>query len=39
MIQNHPEQLLAPIIVIWLLIFAWSLFGDALNDVFNPRTR
>ncbi|HJM54519.1 MAG TPA: ABC transporter permease [Dehalococcoidia bacterium] len=38
-IQNHPEQLLAPIIVIWLLIFAWSLFGDALNDVFNPRTR
>ncbi len=37
--QNHPEQLLAPIIVIWLLIFAWSLFGDALNDVFNPRTR
>ena len=37
--QNHPEQLLAPIIVIWLLIFAWSLFGDALNDVFDPRTR
>lgn len=37
--QNHPEQLLAPIIVIWLLIFAWSLFGDALNDAFNPRAR
>lgn len=38
-IQNHPEQLLAPIAVIWLLIFSWSLLGDALNDVFNPRTR
>ncbi|MFP6594464.1 MAG: ABC transporter permease subunit [Dehalococcoidia bacterium] len=38
-IQQHPEQLLAPIAVIWLLIFTWSLLGDALNDVFNPRTR
>ncbi|MCH8103134.1 MAG: ABC transporter permease [Chloroflexi bacterium] len=38
-LQNHPEQLLAPIAVIWALIFCWNLLGDALNDVFNPRTR
>ncbi len=38
-LQNHPEQLLAPIVVIWALIFCWNLLGDALNDVFNPRTR
>ena len=38
-LRDHPEQLLAPIVVIWLLIFCWNLLGDALNDVFNPRTR
>lgn len=38
-LRNHPEQLLAPIVVVWLLIFCWNLLGDALNDVFNPRTR
>ena len=38
-LQNHPEQLLAPIIVVWLLIFAWNILGDALTDVLNPRTR
>lgn len=38
-LRDHPEQLLAPIIVVWLLIFCWNLLGDALNDVFNPRTR
>ncbi|MBI4305349.1 MAG: ABC transporter permease [Chloroflexi bacterium] len=38
-LRNHPEQLLAPIAVVWLLIFCWNLLGDALNDVFNPRTR
>ncbi|MBM32460.1 MAG: hypothetical protein CL764_06370 [Chloroflexi bacterium] len=38
-LKNHPEQLLAPIIVVWLLIFCWNLLGDALTDVFNPRSR
>ncbi len=38
-LRDHPEQLLAPIVVVWLLIFCWNLLGDALNDVFNPRTR
>ncbi|MBI2965554.1 MAG: ABC transporter permease, partial [Chloroflexi bacterium] len=33
-LRNHPEQLLAPIAVVWLLIFCWNLLGDALNDVF-----
>jgi ABC-type dipeptide/oligopeptide/nickel transport system permease subunit len=38
-LQNHPEQLLAPVAVVWLLILCWNLLGDALADVFNPRTR
>ncbi|MBI4219151.1 MAG: ABC transporter permease [Chloroflexi bacterium] len=38
-LRNHPEQLIAPIAIVWLLIFCWNLLGDALNDVFNPRTR
>ena len=38
-LKNHPEQLLAPIIVVWLLIFCWNLLGDALTDVFNPRSK
>ena len=38
-LQNHPEQLLAPIAVVWLLIFCWNLLGDALTDVLNPRSR
>jgi len=38
-LRDHPEQLLAPIIVVWLLIFCWNIVGDALNDVFNPRAR
>jgi len=38
-LRDHPEQLLAPIIVVWLLIFCWNIIGDALNDVFNPRAR
>lgn len=36
-LRDHPEQLLAPIVVIWLLIFCWNIVGDALNDVLNPR--
>jgi ABC-type dipeptide/oligopeptide/nickel transport system permease subunit len=38
-LRDHPEQLLAPIMVVWLLIFCWNIVGDALNDVFNPRAR
>jgi ABC-type dipeptide/oligopeptide/nickel transport system permease subunit len=38
-LRDHPEQLLAPIIVVWLLIFCWNIVGDALIDVINPRTR
>ena len=38
-LRDHPEQLLAPIIVVWLLIFCWNIVGDALNDVLNPRAR
>ncbi|NQW20271.1 MAG: ABC transporter permease [Chloroflexi bacterium] len=38
-LRDHPEQLLAPIIVVWLLIFCWNIVGDALNDVLNPRSR
>ena len=34
-----PWMLLAPGIVAWTLVLAWNLFGDALNDVLNPRTR
>ena len=36
-LTNHPEQLLAPIIVIWIMIFCWNIIGDALTDILNPR--
>lgn len=38
-IREEPWMLLAPGIAAWLLILAWNLLGDALNDVLNPRTR
>ena len=38
-LTQHPEQLLAPVAVVWLLIFAWNILGDALTDVLNPRSR
>ena len=38
-LREHPHLLLPPVIVVGLLIFAWSLLGDALNDVLNPRAR
>jgi len=34
-----PWMLLAPGTAALLLIFAWNLLGDALNDALNPRTR
>lgn len=36
-LTNHPEQLLAPIIVIWVMIFCWNIIGDALTDILNPK--
>ena len=38
-IDNYPYLLLAPAIVVAMLIFAFNLLGDALNDVLTPRTR
>lgn len=38
-LRNHPHLLLAPAIVVGVLIFAFNLLGDALNDVFTPRAR
>ena len=36
-LTNHPEQLLAPIIEIWIMIFCWNIIGDALTDILNPK--
>jgi ABC-type dipeptide/oligopeptide/nickel transport system permease subunit len=38
-LRNHPEQILVPVGIMAALIYCWNLLGDALNDVFNPRTR
>ena len=34
-----PWMLFAPGLIAWSLVLCWNLFGDALNDVLNPRTR
>ena len=36
-LRNHPEQLLPPIIIIWLLILSWNIVGDYINEKINPR--
>lgn len=38
-LNAHPFVLLVPAVIIGLLIFAFNLLGDALNDVFTPRAR
>ena len=38
-LRNYPHLILAPVLVVAVLIFAWNLLGDALNDVLNPRAR
>jgi len=38
-LRETPWLLLAPGLVAWVLVLAWNLLGDALNDVLNPRTR
>ena len=36
-LRNHPEQLLPPIIIIWILILSWNIVGDYINEKINPR--
>ena len=38
-LRDQPWMLLAPGLAAWILVLAWNLLGDALNDVLNPRTR
>jgi peptide/nickel transport system permease protein len=38
-LRAHPNLLLVPAVVVALLLFAFNLLGDALNDVLNPRRR
>jgi ABC-type dipeptide/oligopeptide/nickel transport system permease subunit len=38
-LRNHPYLLLAPATIVAMLIFAFNLLGDALNDVLTPRAR
>ncbi|HEY8489694.1 MAG TPA: ABC transporter permease [Dehalococcoidia bacterium] len=37
--REHPHLLLVPGAVVGVLIFAFNLLGDALNDALNPRAR
>ncbi len=38
-LRDDPHLLLVPAATIAVLIYAWNLLGDGLNDVLNPRTR
>ncbi len=38
-LRAHPNLLLVPAVVVALLLFAFNLLGDALNDVLSPRRR
>jgi ABC-type dipeptide/oligopeptide/nickel transport system permease subunit len=38
-LENHPQLLLVPAVVVGSLLFAFNLLGDALNDAFLPRGR
>ncbi len=38
-LQAHPHLLFVPSFFAVMLLLSWSLLGDALNDVLNPRTR
>ena len=38
-LRTTPHLLLFPVGTVTVLIFAFNLLGDALNDAFNPRTR
>jgi ABC-type dipeptide/oligopeptide/nickel transport system permease subunit len=38
-LRNDAWLLLAPGAAVFLMVLAWNLLGDALNDALNPRTR
>ncbi len=38
-LRNEPHLLIFPMAAIALLLFCFNLFGDAVNDAFNPRAR
>ena len=38
-LQNEWWMLVFPSMAAWLIILSWTLLGDALVDVLNPRTR
>ncbi len=38
-LRSDPHLLLVPVITLAVLLFAFNLLGDALNDAFNPRAR
>lgn len=38
-LRAHPYLLIFPAVVVGILIFAFNLLGDALNDVLTPRAR
>ena len=38
-LQTSPHLLGFPVLAITVLLFAFSLLGDAVNDAFNPRAR
>ena len=38
-LRTHPYLLLFPVGVVAIIIFAFNLLGDALNDALNPRAR
>ncbi|MBI4302148.1 MAG: ABC transporter permease [Chloroflexi bacterium] len=38
-LRIHPHLLIEPVMVVALVIFAFNLLGDGLNDALNPRVR
>lgn len=38
-LRSNPHLILFPVGTVTILIFAFNLLGDALNDAFNPRAR
>ena len=38
-LRTTPHLLMFPIATLAILLFTFSLLGDAVNDAFNPRTR
>ena len=38
-LRTTPHLLMYPVGVLTILLFTFSLLGDAVNDAFNPRAR